>query len=52
MYDLISNIIDHSWINTGAGEQSVVYYICGALIIMVVAVLIDLLYRLFSHFWR
>lgn len=51
MYEIIDNIIGHSW-TTNTSEQSIIYYICGALIIMVVCVLIDLLYRLFSHFWR
>lgn len=52
MYDLISNIIDHSWISTNAGEQQYIYYICGALIIILTVVFIDLIYRVFSHFWR
>ena len=52
MYDLISNIIDHSWISTSAGEQQYIYYICGALIIILTVVFIDLVYRVFSHFWR
>lgn len=51
MYDLISNIIDHSW-STGSSEQQYIYYICGALIILFVCVIIDLVYRVFSHFWK
>ena len=51
MYDIISNIIDHNWA-TGSSEQQYIYYICGALIILFTCVVIDLFYRLFSHFWR
>ena len=52
MYDIIENIIDHSWITQNAGAQQYVYYICGALIIVFVVVVVDLIYRIFSHFWR
>lgn len=51
MYDLISGIIDHSW-STGSSEQQYIYYICGALIIIFSVVVIDLIYRVFSHFWK
>lgn len=51
MYDLIFGIIDHSW-TTGSSEQQYVYYICGALIVILTCVFIDLVYRVFSHFWR
>lgn len=52
MYDIISNIIDHNWITQGANEQQYIYYISGALIIILTVVFIDLVYRVFSHFWR
>lgn len=52
MYDLIQNIIDHSWITQGAGDQQYIYYICGCLIVVLTVVFIDLIYRVFSHFWR
>ena len=51
MYDLISDIIDHSWV-TGSSDQQYIYYICGALIVLFVCVIIDLVYRVFSHFWK
>lgn len=51
MYDLIANIIDHSW-STGTSEQQYIYYICGALIVLFTCVIIDLVYRVFSHFWK
>lgn len=52
MYNIISNIIGHQWITSGAGEQQYIYYICAALIIIFVVVFIDMIYRVFSHFWR
>lgn len=52
MYDLIKNIIDHSWITQGSGDQQYIYYICGCLIVILTVVFIDLIYRVFSHFWR
>lgn len=52
MYDLISNLIDHNWITTNAGEQQYIYYICGAVIIILLVVFVDLMYRVFRHFWR
>lgn len=51
MYDLIADIIDHSW-TTGTSEQQYIYYICGALIVLLTCVIIDLVYRVFSHFWK
>lgn len=52
MYDIIEAIIDHTWITSGATQQQYIYYIAGALIIITFVVVIDLIYRIFSHFWR
>ena len=52
MYDIISRIIDHNWITQNAGDQQYIYYICGAVIIILLVVTIDLIYRVFRHFWR
>lgn len=52
MYDIIQGIIDHSWISQGAGDQQYIYYICGALIIILTCVFVDLVYRVFRHFWK
>lgn len=52
MYDAISRIIAHNWISQGANEQQYIYYIAGAVIILITVVLVDLIYRTFSHFWR
>lgn len=51
MYDLIRDIIAHVY-TSGDSSQQYIYYICGSLIIVLSAVTIDLLYRVFSHFWR
>lgn len=53
MYDLIKNIIGHNWTTTtGSNEQQYVYYIAGALIVILTVTFIDLGYRVFSHFWN
>lgn len=52
MYEIIRNIIDHSWISQSAGDQQYIYYIAGALIVILTVVFIDMIYRVFSHFWR
>ena len=52
MYDIIKSILSHDWISQNAGDQQYIYYICGALIIVTFVVVIDLIYRIFSHFWR
>lgn len=51
MYDLIYNLIGHSW-STGTSEQQYIYYICGALILLLTAIVLDVLYRVFLHFMR
>ena len=51
MYQIIEQIINHSW-TTGDSLQQYIYYICGALIIVLTAVFVDMVYRVFSHFWR
>lgn len=52
MYDIISQIINHNWATQTTGDQQIIYYICGALIIVTTACIFDLVYRIFSHFWR
>lgn len=52
MYDIINGIIDHTWITQSSGEQQYIYYMCGCLIVIFTVVFIDLVYRIFSHFWR
>lgn len=47
MYDLIQALIGHNWNTQYSGDQQYIYYICGAVIIILVVVFIDLVYRLF-----
>ena len=46
MYNLISALINHTW-TTNTADQQYIYYICGAVIIILVVVFIDLVYRIF-----
>lgn len=50
MYDIIDSIISHSWGSEGfsSSEQSIIYYISGACILIFFAVVIDLVYKLIS----
>lgn len=53
MFSVVERIIQHVW-DTDAWnntEQQIIYYICGALIIVFTCVFVDLVYRVFSHFW-
>lgn len=54
MWDLVYNILDHPWNNDAwnSTEQQIITYICGAIVVMLVVTFIDLIYRIFSHFWR
>ena len=51
MYDVLYRIIGHQY-TTGDSMQQYIIYGCVALIIIFSVVLIDLVYRVFSHFWR
>ena len=48
MYDLISSIMNHTWIIQGAGEQQYIYYIAGTVILLTIVFLFDLV-KLFVH---
>lgn len=54
MYDIIKGIILHNWdsSNYSSSEQQIIYYIAGSLIIIFTVVFIDLVYRVFQHFWK
>lgn len=43
MYEAISNIINHKWITQGSGEQQYIYYICAAIIVLLVVFVLDLI---------
>lgn len=51
MYDIIRNIIDHSW-STGGSDQQYIYYICGALILLLTVVFIDFIRDIFRGYSR
>ena len=51
MYDLIYQIIDHAY-TAGDSMQQYITYCCCCLIIIYSVVFIDLIFRIFSHFWR
>lgn len=52
MYDVITQIINHTWVTSSSGDQQYIYYTCCSLIIILTVVFIDMVYRVFSHFWR
>lgn len=52
MYDIVHAIIGHDWVTNYTSDQQYIYYICGALVVIIMVVLIDLVYRIFRHFWR
>lgn len=52
MYDVINEIINHVFIPENVADQQIIYCICGALIIILTVVFIDLIYRVFRHIWR
>lgn len=52
MYDIISSIIGHEWISNYSGEQQYIYYICCAVIPILVVVLVDVIRDIFSAIIR
>ena len=52
MYDVIRDIIDHTWQSNYTSDQQYIYYIAGTLIVIFSVVIIDLVYRIFGHFWK
>lgn len=51
MYDVIGNIIQYSGSNSALYDEFA-FNCSGALIIVLTVVFVDLLYRVFRHFWR
>lgn len=49
MYQVIERIISHAWESQNSAQQYI-YYICGALIIVLTAVFIDMVVRIFFRF--
>lgn len=52
MYDIVTDIIDHTWQSNYSNDQQYIYYICGTLIVLFAIVLLDGLFSIFRHFWR
>lgn len=46
MYNIINNIISHSW-TTSDSAQQYIYFICGAVIVLLVISFLDILRSLF-----
>lgn len=51
MYDIVRQIIDHSW-TTNSSEQQYIYYICASLIVIFAVVFIDMIRDIFRGFFR
>lgn len=51
MYEVICNILGCP-IEVGSAAYDAVIFACLALIIILTIVFIDMIYRVFSHFWR
>lgn len=49
MYDLIYSLLDHAY-TTGDSMQQYIIYISGALIVVLTAVCLDAVFRVFYHF--
>lgn len=52
MYEVIEQIISHTWQSNYTSDQQYIYYICGALVVVLTVKFIDLIEKLFSHFCR
>ena len=52
MYEIIRNIIDHEYVSTYNGDQQYIYYIAGALIVILTISFIDVIRGIFRSFSR
>lgn len=54
MFDVIKAIIDHDYISgsAGYGDQQYIYYIAGAVIVVLLVVFIDVIRDIFCGFFR
>lgn len=52
MYEIIEQIIDHSWQSNYTGDQQYIYYICCAVIPILLVVAVDLIRDIFRSFLR
>lgn len=52
MYEIISQIISHDWQTNYSGDQQYIYYIAGALIVVLTVAFVDLVKITFQQFLR
>lgn len=52
MYSIIEQIISHSWQTNYGGDQQYIYYIAGALIVVLTVAFVDLVKTTFQQFLR
>lgn len=52
MYDIIEQIISHSWQSNYTSDQQYIYYIAGALIVVLTVAFVDLVKTTFQQFLR
>lgn len=53
MYDIIRNIINHTWITQNApGDQQILYYMASVAVLVLIVVFIDMVYKVLSSFIR
>lgn len=52
MYDILVGIIDHTWVSNYSNDQQYIYYIAGALIVILTVAFIDVIKTIFTAFLR
>lgn len=52
MYEIIRQIIDHEYVTNYGGDQQYIYYIVGAMIILLTVSFIDMIRGVFRGFFR
>lgn len=52
MYSIIEQIISHAWQSNYSSDQQYIYYIAGALIIVLTVAFVDLVKTTFRQFLR
>lgn len=52
MYSIIEQIISHTWQSNYSSDQQYIYYIAGALIIVLTVAFVDLVKTTFQQFLR
>lgn len=50
MYQVVEQMIGHTWQTNYTGDQQYIYYICGSLICLLTVVFIDKIFEMFRRF--